>query len=62
MPCQNREGGLALLWKGDTNVDVLTSSKRHIDAVIEHGMMTLGISHVSMAILIQPVRKIPGLY
>ena len=53
---------MALLWKGDTNKDVLTSSKRHIDAVIEHGMMTLGVSHVSMAILIQPVRKIPGLY
>ena len=29
---------MALLWKGYTNVDVLTYSERHIDAVIEHGM------------------------
>jgi len=35
---QNREGGLALLWKEPIIVDVLSSLECHIDVVIDQGM------------------------
>ena len=34
VPCVNRGGGLALLWKSSLKVDIQTYSPRHIDAVI----------------------------
>ena len=38
VPHLNKGGGLALLWKNDYNVIVMSSSDRHIDTVIDHGM------------------------
>ena len=38
VPCQNRGGGLALLWIDTIIVDVLSLSERHIDVVIDQGM------------------------
>ena len=38
VPCHNRGGGLALLWKNDFMLDVLTSSDNHIDEVVDQGM------------------------
>ena len=34
----NRGGGLALLWKDDFMLDVLTSSDNRIDGVMDQGM------------------------
>ncbi|XP_075665689.1 uncharacterized protein LOC142635419 [Castanea sativa] len=34
VPCVNRGGGLALLWKSSLKVDIQTYSPRHVDAVI----------------------------
>ena len=38
VPRHNRGGGLALLWKDDFLLDVLTSSDNHIDGVVDQGM------------------------
>ena len=38
VPCHNKGGGLALLWKDDFMLDVLTSSDNHIDGVVDQGM------------------------
>ena len=38
VPRHNRGGGLALLWKDDFMLDVLTSSDNHIDVVMDQGM------------------------
>lgn len=34
VPSNERSGGLALLWKRDLQVEVLTYSNHHIDAII----------------------------
>ena len=38
VPRHNRGGGLALLWKEDFAMKVLTSSDNHIDEVVDQGM------------------------
>ena len=38
VPRHKRGGGLALLWKDDFVLDVLTSSDNHIDGVVDQGM------------------------
>ena len=38
VPRHNRGGGLALLWKEDFAMKVLTSSDTHIDGVVDQGM------------------------
>ena len=38
VPCHNKGGGLALLWKDDFMLDVLTSFDNHIDGVVDQGM------------------------
>ena len=38
VPRQNRGGGFAFLWTDTITVDVLSSSERHIDVVIDQGM------------------------
>lgn len=35
VPRHNRGGGLALLWKANSVMDVLTSSYNHIDGVVD---------------------------
>ena len=38
VPYHNRGGGLALLWKEDFAMKVLTSSDNHINGVVDQGM------------------------
>ena len=38
VPRHKRGGGLALSWKDDFVLDVLTSSDNHIDGVVDQGM------------------------
>ncbi|KAK9992171.1 hypothetical protein SO802_027156 [Lithocarpus litseifolius] len=38
VPRHNTGGGLALFWATDSNVDVQSFSKNHIDAIIDHGV------------------------
>ena len=38
VPRYKRGGGLALLWKDDLVLDVLTSFDNHIDGVVDQGM------------------------
>ena len=38
VPRHNRGGGLALLWKDDFMLNVLTSFDNHIDGVVDQGM------------------------
>ena len=38
VPHHNRGGGLALLWKEDFAMKVLTSSNNHIDGVVDQGV------------------------
>jgi hypothetical protein len=37
--CIGRSGGLALLWKSDAHVHIQNYSRRHINAVINSGMV-----------------------
>lgn len=37
VPRHNRGGGLALLWKDDIDLDVLTSSNNHINGAVNQG-------------------------
>ena len=62
VPRHNRGGGLALLWKETFAIKVLTSSDNHIDGVVDQGLMTPGISRVSMENLKLPAGNIPGIY
>ena len=36
VPHHNTRGGLALFWATNSNVDVKSFSKNHIDAIIDH--------------------------
>ena len=38
IPRHNIGGSLALFWAADSNVDVLSFSDNHIDAIIDHGV------------------------
>jgi ribonuclease HI len=35
--CHGRSGGLALMWKAETNIQVQNYSKRHINAIVKNG-------------------------
>ena len=61
VPRVNTGGGLALYWKSNLDVDVQTFFDYHIDVIVNKEWMTLGVSRVSMEILIQLVGKTPGL-
>jgi len=51
-----------LYWKSDLDVDVQTFFDCHIDVIVNKEWMTLGVSQVSMEILILPVGKTLGVY
>jgi len=38
VPRVNRGGGLVLFWKDSLNLHVETSSKNHIDRIVEEGI------------------------
>ena len=38
VPPHKTGGGLALFWAANSNVDVKSFSKNHIDAIIDHGV------------------------
>ena len=40
VPSEGRSGGIALLWKSETNVHIQSFSRWHIDAVIDSGSCT----------------------
>ena len=62
VPRVNQGGGLALLWRENINLVVLTSSDRHIDASIDFGMDDAWCLRISMVTLKLPTGNIPGLY
>ena len=39
VPFHNQGGGIALFWPADMTIDVQSLSNRHIDAIIDHGVV-----------------------